>query len=304
MRTLVYHDGALGDFLTTLPAIAFWRERHPESHITFLGRKSFGDFGRACGLFDVRLDLDRADFALLFAEALSPFLKNLLTGFDAAIAFVNEKSPLIRHFKACGIAQLYLQPPFPITPEPIVDYHLRLFGADGLAYRSRWPGLQLVAFPKHEPLSTSIQTVFFQPGSGSPRKNWPLANFISLGHELAASGRQTVWLLGPAEAEVRLPFSDPIWREAPLENLAAALSRGALYVGNDSGITHLAAMVGCPTVALFGPSDAGIWRPFGLQTALVQSKSGLMTDISIADVLATCQSILSGAVAWQRFGQT
>jgi ADP-heptose:LPS heptosyltransferase len=74
--------------------------------------------------------------------------------------------------------------------------------------------------------------------------------------------------------------------------LGAALSRCGLYVGNDSGTTHLAAAVGCATVALFGVSDPVLWAPRGRLVRLVRSPGNSMNDLDVDDVWAACLDVL------------
>ncbi|HEU0123083.1 MAG TPA: glycosyltransferase family 9 protein [Bryobacteraceae bacterium] len=95
--------------------------------------------------------------------------------------------------------------------------------------------------------------VILHPFSGSARKNWPLASF----QELARLLGDAAWTCGPEE---ELP--DAV-RFADLAQLAEWIAGAPLYIGNDSGITHLAAAVGTPTLALFGPTDPAIWCPAG-----------------------------------------
>jgi ADP-heptose:LPS heptosyltransferase len=81
--------------------------------------------------------------------------------------------------------------------------------------------------------------------------------------------------IGPVEEE-QGGFEPLARRGLPLRNLtlaqvAALLRRSALYLGNDSGITHLAAAIGAPTVALFGPSDPQKWRPRGKRVAVLHA---------------------------------
>ncbi|MGC1189922.1 MAG: glycosyltransferase family 9 protein, partial [Candidatus Binatus sp.] len=125
------------------------------------------------------------------------------------------------------------------------------------------------------------------PGSGSPSKNWPAAKFAALAAMLAKGsgilrsgdsalndtkaaqnddGMSVVAILGPAEVSI-----EPIFREAGVTVLkdldlptVAALARLATaFVGNDSGVSHLAAAVGASGVAIFGPTDPVRWRPLG-----------------------------------------
>jgi hypothetical protein len=96
--------------------------------------------------------------------------------------------------------------------------------------------------------------VIIHPFSGSARKNWPLANYRALA---ARIGGPVEWTAGPEEL---LPEAR---RFDNLADLAHWISGARLYIGNDSGITHLAAAVGTPTAALFGPTDPAIWCPAG-----------------------------------------
>lgn len=100
--------------------------------------------------------------------------------------------------------------------------------------------------PRHE-------RIVMHPFSGSARKNWPLAKFRALAAELG----DVAWTCGPEEE------LDGAERFADLAELGRWLQGARLYIGNDSGITHLAAAVGTPTLALFGPSDPAIWCPAG-----------------------------------------
>ena len=101
------------------------------------------------------------------------------------------------------------------------------------------------------------------PFSGSPRKNWPLEEFRRMAHELERS-MPVRWCAGPEDP----PVENAV-RIDDLYELARFLSRARLYIGNDSGVTHLAAAVGTPVVALFGPTDPRVWAPRGPQVRVV-----------------------------------
>jgi heptosyltransferase-3 len=95
------------------------------------------------------------------------------------------------------------------------------------------------------------------PFSGSPRKNWPLEKFRALARGIER--RMPVeWCAGPDDP----PLAGAV-RIDDLYELACWLARARLYIGNDSGISHLAAAVGAPVLALFGPTDPRIWAPRG-----------------------------------------
>jgi heptosyltransferase-3 len=95
------------------------------------------------------------------------------------------------------------------------------------------------------------------PFSGGPRKNWPLENFRGLAARLERT-MPVRWCAGPDDP----PLPGAV-RMDDLYDLACWLAKGRLYVGNDSGITHVAAAVGTPVLAIFGPTDPEVWAPRG-----------------------------------------
>ena len=120
------------------------------------------------------------------------------------------------------------------------------------------------------------------PFSGSPKKNWPLERYAELRRRLGAQ-----WCAGPEEA------LDGAVRFEDLYELGCWLASARLYIGNDSGITHLAAAVGTPVVALFGPSDPAVWRPRGPKVRIVATPSPgqAMDQISLDEVVQAVRSL-------------
>ena len=127
-----------------------------------------------------------------------------------------------------------------------------------------------------QPLTPSPQPplIAMHPGSGAyaPARRWPPARWAALADALIADGMQIVLLGGAEEAEVRhsvlgaMQHADRIFNlggRTTLGELAAVLRRCNLYVGNDSGVAHLAGSVGTPVVAVFGPTDPHAWGPYG-----------------------------------------
>jgi ADP-heptose:LPS heptosyltransferase len=133
-------------------------------------------------------------------------------------------------------------------------------------------------------------------GSGSPRKNWPAVRFAQAARSLA-SGEPFLWVEGPAEAPTEPRALDiSTWvgvRGLPLRTLAAVLARASVYLGNDSGVSHLAAAAGAPTVAVFGPTDPVQWSPRGPRTAVVRAGSGSLSDVSVDAVVEAAGRIRS-----------
>lgn len=116
------------------------------------------------------------------------------------------------------------------------------------------------------------------PGSGSPSKNWRLDGFLEAARALAGGA---AWLLvaGPAEAGLAPPEGALLAREWSLRVLGAALARAGLVLANDSGVAHLAAAAGAPTLALFGPTDPALWAPVGPWVAALRATGGDLAGI-------------------------
>lgn len=130
------------------------------------------------------------------------------------------------------------------------------------------------------------------PGSGSPEKNWPIEQFLELGRALGALGHRVAWIRGPAEASLPEEISPGQTIDRPsLKALAATLGQSRLYVGNDSGVSHLSAAVGGPTLALFGPTRASVWCPDGPRVRAVASPGGAMTGIPVDAVVAAAHDL-------------
>src|SRR5690606_28215158 len=111
--------------------------------------------------------------------------------------------------------------------------------------------------------------IVVHPGSGSLAKCWPLERHAELIRRLRGAGRKVKVIAGEAERErlgdaaiEQLGADETVWPATLVELHQHLLSAGA-YVGNDSGPTHLAGIIGVPTVALFGPTDPRVWCPVG-----------------------------------------
>jgi heptosyltransferase III len=102
------------------------------------------------------------------------------------------------------------------------------------------------------------------PFSGSAKKNWPLEKFRGLAARLERA-MPVRWCSGPDDP----PLPGAV-RIDDLYKLACWLARARLYVGNDSGVTHLAAAVGTPVLALFGPTDPAVWGPRGAHVRIAR----------------------------------
>jgi len=281
MASLVYHAGALGDFLTTLPAISRFKAGR---RLVLLGRPAHGAL--APHLFEDVRDAGSSRYASLFSSHTHGELPSDLADIDSALVFARAGSPLVSCLVARGVGSVIRQDPFPEPPVHVVDYHLSLFPGP-ISDEERIPRLALTPVPDRERRGVAIAY-----GSGSPRKNWPRERFQVVAESFRRSGETVTWIAGPAEEGTAPP--GPAWKDLPLSDLAAKLSRCRLYLGNDSGVTHLAAATGCPVVALFGATDARVWSPLGPRVKVIASPTGDIAAILPETVVAECLEL------WER----
>jgi ADP-heptose:LPS heptosyltransferase len=145
--------------------------------------------------------------------------------------------------------------PFPPKREWVVDYYLGSLGLRGETFSRRLPLRPLIPSPFEG-------KVVMHPSSGSPKKNPPIDLFLKLEEYLLGSGLEVVYLVGEADAWVKgyvdswVESLDPLW-------IGRSLMTAKLYIGLDSGISHLASYVGVPSVIIYGPTDPLVWRPIG-----------------------------------------
>jgi len=264
LRRLLIRPGAIGDCIVALPALEHLKTDYTEvwapTHVLPLIR--FAD-----RIHHVPSAIDR--IALPGVEpphALIAYLRS----FDSIVSWYGSNQPEFR-------AQVEeLQLPFQFFPalpssdngSHVVDFFLKQAGAP--------PG----AAPRIEVTPTQHGAIVLHPFSGSARKNWPMMKFRALADRLPGS---VAWCAAPHE---------PLPHAVKIENLyelACWLAGARLYVGNDAGITHLAAAVGTPVVAIFGPTDPALWAPRGERVRVV---AGDLENISVHEVWGAATALL------------
>jgi hypothetical protein len=146
-------------------------------------------------------------------------------------------------------------PPFPPQRVPVTLYYLKRLGLEGYPFSQELP---------IKPLKGWENRVILHPGSGSPKKNAPLGFFKGLYRLLEQKGLKPLFVLGEAEYTLEGELENfETYRVENLLEFARRLKGAKLFIGNDSGFTHLAGYLGVNTVALFGPTDPRVWKPLG-----------------------------------------
>jgi len=280
-RVLILHSGGIGDLLMAMPALRILRQKYPGSILELMGRPE----RLSLVAFDLQAQsihsVDRGGMAYFYldGEALPPDLSDFFASFDLVLLFGRSLgSALEENLKRAGAGRVMALPSFPPGGEGVhvSEYLLQVLKAAGIESDSpffplRLPGEALAfarTFRKANGLIEGEKVLAIHPGSGSPGKNWNPGNFARVADW--ASQRAKVFLIsGPAEGgakEVTQNFkkANPVSVDNfPLIHLAAILKSSTVYLGNDSGITHLSACLGVSTIAIFGPSNPIVWGPRG-----------------------------------------
>ena len=145
--------------------------------------------------------------------------------------------------------------------------------------------------------------IMLGPTANWTGKVWPPERFVELYRRLAAGpmrGARVAVLAGQGEQEralaapvlAALPGAIDLAGNLSLPEAAACLARAALYVGNDSGLMHLAAAAGAPTLGLFGPTASAEYAPAGRRSAVAVSPSADMNDLSVEDAFEAALGLI------------
>jgi heptosyltransferase III len=276
-KILIWHQGALGDLLLAGPALVAISHHYPKARLAALGHpERWGLLAQSLPLDEI-WDSGEGQWASLFSTGALPLrIRERLARFQLALVFSpRPQATLEDRLHQAGIAAVHWLPSFPETgPDAVAVLQARRLAALGLRYLPAPFKLVIDDNPAEEPaeLPNPGPWLAVAPGSGQARKNWPLSHYYEVSRSLAWQfSLKVVWLAGPAE-EATLPYLKALAQaqgqmlvaNRSLARVARILSRCRLYLGNDSGLTHLAAAVMGPDVlALFGPTDPRVWAPPG-----------------------------------------
>jgi ADP-heptose:LPS heptosyltransferase len=288
-RILICRGGALGDLLLTFPAIRAIRRHWPGAAITLAAYPPQSQLALWGGLVDDLFSLDSAGAGEWFVPetALPPEQSAFLVSFDVAISFLHDPDGHVAGtFHRAGIRRVVLHSPLvaDTSNRHAIDHfmdglrELGISGTQGEAVLLDLPDAIKGQGARHvEALGGRV--VAIHPGSGSPGKNWALEKFARLAELIMDGGvARAVFVLGEAERgmEERLLAwcpQVPQVKGLDIAGLAGFLRNCRFYVGNDSGVTHLAAATGIPVVALFGRTRPAVWAPRGTSVRVVDANA-------------------------------
>ena len=285
------HLGGFGDVLLAVPAMVRLRTRFPKHWLVLCAEDQPAKLLLACCIIDAWNPVQGQSCAELFAgaDSVTGQLGVWLEDCDLAIGWIQDlDGKLSETLKLVGAREVIVKSPFSTT---IQATHQRDRFLEAISEApSDDAGDILLTVPElllnlgrscleAEGLVIGQTLVVIHPGSGSTHKCVPPETTAALVIALQASGVTPVVLEGPADREpverlLQLCADSPtVLRGLDIFTVAGVLPLAQLFVGQDSGITHMAGLMGVRTVAFFGPTDPNRWSPRGTQVTVVQGAS-------------------------------
>lgn len=289
-RVLVIRGGAIGDFILTLPAIRLLHETIVGCHLEIIGYPSIAELARTAGLADSIRSLEHRTMAPLFAKnaPIDDVLAEHLRSFNLVVSFLYDPDGLFR----ASMERVGVKTFIECSPRVQNDgEHASKQLAKGLEKLAMYLDDEHLRRAHLERRFDGKNRVAIHVGSGSEKKNWHLEHWRRL-----AGGfpdHEVVFITGEAEEERGVKITAHTnWHALPLPELAGRLSTCTAFLGHDSGISHLAAACGVPSLLLFGPTDPAVWAPPQPWATVLREESGDLAALDFARVkLAAAQVV-------------
>lgn len=290
---LCVHRGALGDTLLTIPLLGALRRRAPGRELHFAGFAPWAEILQRHGVVDRAFSSEDLRLWALAAggpraesvrERLGSYSWIVGDGFEERwIAGLPARTDRLetrpRPGKGPAAAQLVQQL------------------EDAIEAEARAPATLV----ERRPPSSREPIVSLHPGAGGRLKRWPLDRWLELARILKAEGFVVRVISGEAETDLEAPLraamdGAELLVRPSVEALEQALGEARAHAGNDSGVTHLAAALRVPTVAVFGPTDPALWAPDAPWVEVVGGHfPGRPPDARVEDVAAAVRRAAEGA---------
>ncbi len=304
---LVIRGGAIGDFILTLPVLSALREQFPAARIELLGYPRIASLALMGGLIDAVGAIESRPLATFFASraTLDPAMQEFFGRFALIVSYLYDPDGIFQeNVRSCSRSQFIVGPHRPDEKGSIHATQCFLQPLERLAIFDFDP------IPRLEvPMiggsagaigrAGSARWLAMHPGSGSELKNWPEQRWRELLEQIIQHTSVQILLVG-GEAEAgkldrlaqglppdRLRIADKL----PLPALAQEFKGCAGFVGHDSGITHLAAAIGIPTIALWGATNKRVWEPRGADVQLLRASKGF-SALRVEAVFTTAVSVI------------
>ena len=283
---LIIHPGALGDVLLALPAIRMIRRSFASHAIVLIAQNRIGRLLRVCGEVDRVWSMEGSVLSALYGEypALRVPIRETLSRTTHVVGWLPDRDGrLARNFRNLGIQHVRL-----VSPQDAMLQSCHLserymetlttWGGHVEGGRIAFSPLTMHGAEQGDDVRDAPRTVFIHPGSGSPHKCLPCEPLGRLVRDVARDAAIRIVICeGPNDRDAVERLLNSVGetphdrlRGKTLEEMTCCLTRADVFVGHDSGLTHLAAACGVPTVAIFGPTNPDQWRPLGEHVVVQQ----------------------------------
>jgi heptosyltransferase-3 len=254
-RLLICHAGALGDFILTWPALLGLKRHHKNFELLAVGRRQFLDLAIKYGLIDHGFDLESREMMDFFQGLKIP---DILGKPDGAVLWFKNAGKIVADL----LLPVCSGPVVRINPFPPLQMHLSDYYCAELNRHFSVPYPENITSLLPSANQGQTESAVIHPGSGSPLKKFSAGFYLKIRSILHSYGfKKIIIILGPAEYDIgadTFPGAEII-RPPDVLALADKLERTRLFVGNDSGVSHLAGFLGIPTVVFYRCTDPHIW---------------------------------------------
>ena len=294
-RILIIRTGAVGDFIFTLPSIRAIRKHFPDAYIEVMGYSERAILAKNRYYADRVSSIDRHGISFFWVEnsELPKDLTDYFGSFGLIVLYSYDEGGIFSdNLRRAGSLEVVTIKPLPPSRDQrhIVGYFLDTLESFGIYGDDPIPRVfpeesgrdYVVKFFQDRHLESGKDgfVIAIHPGSGGSKKMWLKEPFVDVIDWVADRYNAVILLIsGPADTEAVNDILEGLKNAKPilvqgvsLVRLAAILERCHCFLGVDSGITHLSAAVGIPTVAVFGPTDPDIWGPRGNNVSVVRKE--------------------------------
>jgi len=309
-QALFIHQAAIGDFLVCLRLLDLWNNCEARYRWSYLGKPSLGSLAQALGVIERYYDFEAGHWHHLFVRcnALPSEVERFFGQFSLILnalgppdAVVSTNLAKLAPGEICHID--------PMLPNGFTGHYWEHLvrqidprAEDSQPAESYKPSPDMVNSAREIFADRGVdphRLVFIHPGASGPAKRWPMENFLQLAQAIRSHQLTPGFLIGPVEQEQfsqasidQLRRTAPVWANLPLEQLAAMLHLSAAYVGNDNGISHLAAAVGTSTFVIFVATNPLNWQPLGPRVVVLKKRREIIHPQDIAEVAELIKSKL------------
>ena len=277
---LISHRGALGDFLLTWPALIALKRHFKEFIFIGAGKPDYLELAQYLGIIDQYKDCESREMLSFYSGKKVPDALRPLAG---VLCWAKSDPEFTSFLQQQQLDHFHIHPPFPEGNSMHVrDHHLLLLNH----FKVPVPIQRelLLPFPVNpEPL------ILIHPGSGSVQKNFEPDFYLFIARELQNQNFTNInFVLGPCEQHLKSRFTSDyqIIEPGSLLELAQTISRGQLFIGNDSGVTHLSALLGTPSIALYKNTDPRVWGTTGIKTRNIEAQTEAQVMVKVQKALS------------------